>query len=55
MDWFFQERKIGKKQWLVKSKSRAEELFNFLVFLQIREGIRYHLHNRVSKQREIKK
>ena len=29
--------------------------FNFLVFLQIEEGIQYHSGSRVSKQREIKK
>jgi len=29
--------------------------FNFLVFLQIKEGIQYHLRSKVAKQRETKK
>ena len=55
MVWLFQERKKEKKLWLVTSESQKEDIFNFLVFLQIKEEIRYHLHSKVSKQREIKK
>jgi len=55
MGWLFQERKKEKKLWLVTSESQEEDIFNFLVFLQIKEEIRYHLHSKVSKQREIKK
>ena len=29
--------------------------FIFLVFLQTKEGIQYHLHSKVSKQREIER
>jgi len=51
---FFGKGRKRKSYSLVLSESQVIT-FNFLVFLQIKEGIRYHLHSRVSTQREIEK
>src|SRR5665648_850670 len=51
---FFGKGRKSKSYSLVLSESQVIT-FNFLVFLRTIEEIRYHLHSRVSKQREIKK
>lgn len=57
MCWLFQKRRKRKSYSLlqVASGSRAKDIPIFLVFLQTKEEIQYHLHSRASKQREIKK